>query len=94
MVLPAPVGPSNTTNAPSSMVSERSDTAGVAPKRFDTPSSDTSDMGVLHRWSMVMERRANGVTGSGVEQRDAVRAKCEPNGIADGHFDSRRRVAL
>jgi hypothetical protein len=47
-------------------------------------------MGVLHRWRMVMERRANGETGAGVEQREAVRAEFDPDRITDGDFDVRR----
>src|SRR5271165_1557372 len=86
VVLPAPVGPSNTTNAPSSTVSDRLDTACVAPKRFDTPSSATSDMGVFHRLCVIMKRGANGVTGAGVEQRNAVRPEFEPDRIPDGYL--------
>src|SRR6202453_1910266 len=84
--LPAPVGPSSTTNAPSSTVSDRSETALVAPKRFETPSSTTSAMGELHRGRMIMERCQDGAAGSGVEQRDAVRTEFESHAIADRHL--------
>src|SRR3984957_18252772 len=89
VVFPAPVGPSNTTNAPSSTVSERSETALVAPKRFDTPSSVTSAMGELHRGRRIMERGQDGAAGGGVEQRDAVRTEFEPNAVADRHLEIR-----
>src|SRR6202020_3274814 len=78
VVLPATVGPSSTTNAPSSTVSDRSETALVAPKRFETPSSVTSAMGELHRGRMIMERGQDGAAGRGGEQGDAVRAEGEP----------------
>src|SRR3984885_6274358 len=86
VVFPAPVGPSSTTNAPPSTVSDRSETALVAPKRFETPSSVTSAMSELHRARMIMERGLDGAAGSGVEQRDAVRAEFEPDAVADRHF--------
>src|ERR1700741_5304080 len=85
VVLPAPVGPSNTTNAPSSTVSDRSETALVAPKRFETPSSTTSAMGELHRGRMIMERGQDSAARSGVEQRDAVRTEFEPHAVAHRH---------
>src|SRR5271169_2232917 len=87
VVLPAPVGPSNTTNAPSSTASDRSETALVAPKRFETPSRATSAMGELHRGRMVMERGPDGAAGNGVEQRDAVRTEFEPHAVADRHLE-------
>src|ERR1700733_3535664 len=87
VVLPAPVGPSSTTNAPSSTVSDRTETALGAPKRFETPSSVTSAMGELHRARMIMERGQDGAAGSGVEERDAVRTEFEPNAVADRHLE-------
>src|SRR3984885_7003139 len=86
VVLPAPVGPSNTTNAPSSTVSDRSETALVAPKRFETPSSVTSAMGELHAGRTIMERGPDGAAGSSVEQRDAVRTEFEPHAVADRYL--------
>src|ERR1700753_3264444 len=87
VVLPAPVGPSSTTNVPSSTVSERSETALVAPNRFETPSSITSAMGELHRTRVIMQRGQDGAARSGVEQRNAIRTEFEPNAVADRHFE-------
>src|ERR1700722_3679410 len=86
-VLPAPVGPSSTTNAPSLTVSDRSETAVVAPKRFETLSSVTSAMSELHRGRVIMERGLDGAAGIGVEQRDAVRSEFEPDAVADRHLE-------
>src|SRR6266702_5969056 len=46
VVLPAPLGPSRTTNSPSFTSSDRSSTARMSPKRFDTLRSWISAMSV------------------------------------------------
>src|SRR5277367_2380545 len=89
VVLPAPVGPSSTTNAPSSTARDKSETALVAPKLFETPSSTTSATGELQRRRTIMERGLDGAARSGVEQRDAVRTEFEPNAGADRHLEVR-----
>src|SRR4051812_50186459 len=77
VVLPAPVGPSNTMNSPCLTLRFKPETAVLVPKLLDTPVRTTSDIGV----SLVESGRDRPARGL-VEQRQARRAKRQPNVLA------------
>src|SRR5260370_16750354 len=77
VVLPAPVGPSRTTNSPSPISSESSRTASVLPKLLRTVSSRTSAM-----CAAIVQRRAQNAAGSAIEDRQFFRAECESDRLA------------
>src|SRR5215831_13122805 len=80
VVLPAPVGPSSTTNSPSATASDSARTASIAPNRLLTSTSATSATARL-----IIKRRLQGSTGYGVEQAEPVPLQSEPHGLAPLH---------
>ena len=82
VVLPAPVGPSNTTNAPSGMVIVTSSSAMSDPNRFETPFSDTSAMR-QHPFVQVRFQRPPRLV---IKQRYRAAMELQPDIIANpGH---------
>src|SRR5690242_13853416 len=67
VVLPAPVGPKSTVNAPSAISSERSSIAVTVLKRLVTLRNEMSAM-----MDPLIQRRAQGAAGVLVEERQAV----------------------
>src|SRR6266851_668384 len=80
VVLPAPVGPSRTTNSPSPTVSVSSATAAVLPKFLLTPSSRISAM----RGPLV-KSRAEGPPRFLVEERQLLGPELETDTLARPH---------
>src|SRR5262245_33922524 len=78
VVLPAPVGPSKTTNSPSAMVSDTPETAVTGPKRLLMPCSTTSAMGDPRH--EIASQRALGLA---VEDDERAALEAEPHGLAD-----------
>src|ERR1700691_5829769 len=89
VVLPAPLGPSNTTNSPSLMANDKSRTASIDPKRLLTWRSATSAMACAPL-ARGPDRRA----GLRVEQRKRLGTKRQPHHLADLHRQARRRPGL
>src|ERR1700691_4517122 len=86
VVLPAPLGPSNTTNSPSLMANDKSRTASIDPKRLLTWRSGTLAMA-----DAPMTRGPDRCAGLRVEQRKRIGAKRQPNHLADLHGQARRQ---
>mmetsp|Transcript_27197 Transcript_27197/g.49685 ORF Transcript_27197/g.49685 Transcript_27197/m.49685 type:complete len:207 (+) Transcript_27197:458-1078(+) len=80
VVLPAPVGPSSTTNAPSGMVSETSLMPTSLPKDLDRFFRTTSAMGQ----HLVVQFRPQGLTGGGVKEGDFGGLKGQAHLFAHG----------
>src|SRR6202050_315433 len=89
VVLPAPLGPSSTTNSPSLMANDKSRTASIDPKRWLTWQSATLAMACAS-----VARRPDRRTGPRVEQRKRVGAKRQPNDLADLHRQARRQPSF
>src|SRR3954451_17187481 len=79
VVLPAPVGPSSTTNSPSLMSRSRASTATVSPNALRTPVRRTSAMGDL----TLEQRGGQGALAAGVEQDDLAGIEGEADLLAD-----------
>src|SRR3984957_2489585 len=86
VVLPAPLGPSNTTNSPLSIANDKSRTASIGPKRLLTWRSVTSAMAGA-RGGRSPDRDA----GLRVEQRRRIATKRQPDHLADLHRQARRQ---
>src|ERR1043166_3970318 len=89
VVLPAPVGPSRTTNSPSAMLSERSRTASTSPKRLPTCRITISAMTVA-----LIERAARRPPARHVEHHQILRIEGEPHRLAQPHRYARRQTCL
>src|SRR5260221_2799579 len=89
VVLPAPVGPSSTTNSPSAIESERSRTASTSPKRLLTAVSARSATG-----GSLVEGCLEGAAARGVEDRDPIVIEAEPYRLADACSRARRQPRL
>src|SRR5689334_3111948 len=74
VVLPAPVGPSSTTNSPSPIVSDRSRTASTVPKRLETLERTTSAMG-----GRLVQRALQRPAARLLEHRQLVGLEGEPD---------------
>src|SRR3954451_25489545 len=86
VVLPAPVGPSSTTNSPSATVRVRSPTAAFRPKLLLTESSRISAMRRL-----LVERGAQGPAGALDEEGKLLGAEIETDLLPRADRSSRRQ---
>src|SRR6516165_7083881 len=77
VVLPAPVGPSSTTNSPWPIDNERSRTASIAPKRLETALSAISAT-----TTSFVEGGSQGTTALGIKHRQPIGSKRETDGVA------------
>src|SRR5271166_6586009 len=84
VVLPAPLGPSSTTNSPSFTAKDRSRTASIVPKRLLMLRKLTSAMTGASKIRGLDRRAAHRV-----EQRQALSAEVEPDGFADPDLQAR-----
>src|SRR5438445_4579257 len=89
VVLPAPVGPSSTTNSPFAIESERLRTASTAPKLLLTSTSATSAMP-----SSRIKRRGQRLSAHRIKQGEPIRPQREPHGLADIDRLARRQPRL
>src|SRR5437016_5168097 len=89
VVLPAPVGPSRTTNSPSPIPSESSRTASVLPKLLQTASSRTSAMRAA-----IVQCRTQDAAGPAIEDRQFFRAEREPDRLAEPNRHLRAEARL
>src|SRR4051812_42820127 len=79
VVLPAPVGPSSTTNSLSLMSRSRASTATVSPNALRIPVRRTSAMGDLR----LKQSGGQGALAAGVEQDDLAGIEGEPDLLTD-----------
>src|SRR5438093_9741319 len=89
VVLPAPVGPSKTTNSPLGMVRLTSLAASTSPKRLITRSMTTSAMS--HLFDQAALQRA---TGDGVEQHESLLPESQSDLLAHAHPARRGKASL
>src|SRR5262245_66685414 len=87
VVLPAPVGPSRTTNSPSPTASDSRVSAATGPKRLLTSARITSATDLS-----IQERRSHRASRSLVEQRELLRPKAEADPLPAQHSDLGRQT--
>src|SRR5688572_14314409 len=89
VVLPAPVGPSSTTNSPSRIVRVTLCTASVWPNVLLMPASVTSAM--IH---LRVKGRGDRFARTAIEQRELVAVELKPDILAEGEVPVRRNARL
>src|SRR5690348_13742834 len=89
VVLPAPVGPSRTTNSPLATVSDSSRTASMSPKRLPTCRNPISAMAVAS-----MESAAHRATGCCVEQHKRLGLEGEADRLAEPNRQAGRQTSF
>src|SRR5690348_8108974 len=89
VVFPAPVGPSSTTNSPSTMLRERSRTATVSPKRLSTCCNRTSAIAVA-----LMDRAPRRAPRRRVEHDEVLGLEREADSLAEPDRQARRQTRL